>query len=154
MWNTTTSKQAVDVARRLCNLALGAEFVVGGQTLRATAQVTVRVERTAVGPGLLPDVATRFAGTATTDPMRAVQLRYPLDGAVIPNNLAPIDVQWEGGAAGDLYRVRLRKPNVDVSGYVTHTGAGFRFNWTPSQALWRALLELSLIHISEPTRPY
>ena len=122
-------------------LTLGAEFVVGGQTLRATAQATVRVERTAVGPGLLPDVATRFAGAATTDPMRAVQLRYPLDGAVIPNNLAPIDVQWEGGAAGDLFRVRLRKPNVDVSGYVTHTGAGFRFNWTPSQALWRALLE-------------
>ncbi len=122
-------------------LALGAELVVGGQTLRATARAVVRVERSAVGAGLLPDVAARFAGTAVTDPARAVLLHYPLDAAVIPNNLAPIDVQWERGAPGDVFRVRLRKPHVDVSGYVTHTGAGFDFRWSVTQALWRALLE-------------
>jgi len=128
-------------------LEIGAEFAVGGRMLRATARAEVRVERTVVGAGLLPDVAARFAGTPVTDPARAVLLHYPLDGAVIPNNLAPIDVQWERGAAGDLFRVRLRKPHADVSGYVTHAGAGFDFRWPVTQAVWRALLE------TDPTEP-
>lgn len=112
-----------------------------GTTLRAMATVDVQVERRVFASRVLPDVADRFNPSAMDDPARAVTLRYPLDGAVIPSNVAAPDVQWEGGAAGDIYRVRIRKPHFEVSGYVLHSGADFRYDWVVDAEAWRSLLE-------------
>lgn len=111
-----------------------------GEPLRASTTLTVRFEREFfTAPATEADRA-RFA-TLTTDAAREVVVRYPLADALVPQNVAAPDVQWEQGAAGDVYRVRLTKPHVAVTGYVTHTGAGFRFDWPVDAAGWRALVE-------------
>ncbi len=119
----------------------------GGRLLSARATLNVNVERVVLGASLVPDVAERFAGTPVEDPSRAVGLLYPLDGAVIPNNLLPIDVQWERGSEGDVFRVRLSRPHVTVTAYVLHDGGGFGYHWLADADAWRAVLE------SDPTEP-
>ncbi len=117
-----------------------------GVALHGTTTLTVRYERDVlVTPST--DAARSLFGAPVTDASRAVVLRYPLDGARMPQNVAAPDVQWEGGAAGDVYRVRLVKPHATVTGYVTHTGAAFRFDWGVDASGWRAIVE------SDPTSP-
>jgi len=119
----------------------------GGAELSATAAVTVRVERSVLVDRLVPDVIEHFARPPVTDPARRATLRYPLDRAVIPTNLPAPDVQWEGGAAGDFYRVLIQKPHASVSAYLQHTGASFGYHWAVDPEAWRALLE------SDPADP-
>ena len=115
----------------------------GADSLRAATMLTVRFERDFyTAPSTEADQA-RFV-TVTTDATREVTVRYPLANAVVPQNVAPPDVQWEQGTVGDVYRVRLSKPHVAVTGYITHSGAAFRFNWTVDPAGWRALVESDL----------
>lgn len=118
-----------------------------GRFLTARATLSVNVERVVVGPSLVPDVAERFTGTPVDDASRAAGLLYPLDGAVIPNNLLPIDVQWERGSEGDVFRVTLSRPHVTVRAYVLHDGGSFGFHWLADADAWRAVLE------SDPTEP-
>jgi hypothetical protein len=119
----------------------------GGAELTATAAVTVRVERAVLVNRLVPDVVENFARAPVTDPARRATLRYPLDRAVIPVNLPAPDVQWEGGAVGDLYRVRIQKPHAQVDAFVQHTGPDFGYHWAVDPEAWRALLE------SDPADP-
>lgn len=116
----------------------------GGTMLTAMASVGVSVRFVSAGDGVsdLSMVIGRFAGAPdTTDPAREAHVLYPLDGALMPNNvLAPV-IQWERGNENDLYRVQLRKTGVDVITYVRHTGAGFRYATQPSAAAWRSLAE-------------
>ena len=114
-----------------------------GDALRASTMLTVRFEREFFAAPTTEADRARFA-TLTTDAAREVLVRYPLADALVPQNVAPPDVQWEQGVAGDVYRVRLSKPHVAVTGYVTHSGAGFRFNWPTDPAGWRALVESDL----------
>lgn len=111
------------------------------RALTATAMVNVRVERGVLVDRLVPDVVENFNRPAVTDAARRVTLHYPLDRAVIPSNLPAPDVQWEGGAPGDTYRVRIQKPHADVSAYLGHTGGGFGFHWRVDAEAWRTLLE-------------
>jgi hypothetical protein len=118
-----------------------------GSPLTATAKVTVQVQHTVVTPGAPAGAAATFAG-ATPDPTGMdAGLDYPLDGAFMPNNVAPIDVQWENGAANDLYRVTLATPHATVTAYVLNTGAGFTFDWPVDAASWRTIAE------SDPGQP-
>jgi hypothetical protein len=116
-------------------------------TLQAATNLTVQFEReTYATPdgGVTPppsSVTDRFTGTPANDPAQRVTLRYPPASTVMPQNVAPPDVQWEGGAQGDIYRVTLSKPHAQVRGYVTHSGAGFRYDWVVDTAGWRALAE-------------
>lgn len=119
----------------------------GGAELTATAAVTVRVERAVLVDRLVPDAVEHFARPAVDDPARRATLRYPLDRAVIPANLPAPDVQWEGGAPGDFYRVRIQKPHVRVDAYLQHGGAGFGYHWAVDPEAWRSLLE------SDPVDP-
>jgi hypothetical protein len=113
----------------------------GGKLLQATATVTVQVQRNVAVPGAPADASTQFAA-ATPDPAgTGAHLLYPLDGALLPNNVAPLDLQWENGAAGDLYRVTLTKPHLTVTAYVLHSGGGFRFDWTVDALAWRSVAE-------------
>jgi hypothetical protein len=56
--------------------------------------------------------------TAGSDPSRQPAILYPLDGAVSPRNMPPIEVQWTA-AANDLFRVTLTSTFVNVNVYTT-----------------------------------
>lgn len=113
----------------------------GGMTAGTT--VTVQIQRTVLDTGAPSDAATHFAPgvTMVDEPARAASMLYPLDRTVFPGNVYPADLQWSGGAAGDLYQVRLDAPGVQVRAYVTHSGAAFGFHWLPTPEAWRALAE-------------
>ncbi len=117
----------------------------GMSPLTATSALEVRVEREVTATGtsaITPSEAMRFwAAARVTDTARAVRVLYPLDGAVMPANVPPPDVQWEGGAEGDLLMVRLAKPHAELRAWVRHTGAAFRFDWLADTDGWRSLLE-------------
>ena len=103
----------------------------------ATAQVTVNLERTTLSAGLAADVAARFdAAPGATDLARAAGLTYPLDGVVMPQNVYPVDVQWTRGAAGDLYRVTLQKPHVQLVALLSYDATR---HWQVDLDGWRAL---------------
>ncbi|MBX3271033.1 MAG: PD40 domain-containing protein [Sandaracinaceae bacterium] len=108
--------------------------------LRATATVNVRLERTILVTGAPADAASRFAGPALSGDARRAHTVYPLDGAVMPQNVYPADIQWLIGGAGDLFRVRLEKPHVTVSAYLAHDGT-LRNHWLVDEAAWRSLAQ-------------
>lgn len=114
-------------------------------TLSAETTLTVRFERETFVDGTATSARERF--TTLTDDARRPTLHYPLDNAVMPQNVAPPDVQWEGGATGTVYRVELSKTMVRAVAYLTHTGAGFQFHWPVDDRSWRALAE------SQPDEP-
>lgn len=102
--------------------------------LGTSVPVEVRVESVHFGAGLTETATAPFAGTmgaATSD------IVYPLEGAVLPQNAFPTDVQWLSGAAGDVFRVTLSKPHARVTAYLPEDGAR---HFLPSQDAWRALV--------------
>lgn len=113
------------------------------EALGRSATTTVRVDVTheIVVAGAPADAATRFSGAPIDDPAREANVLYPLAGTVFPENVLAPDVQWERGAEGDLYRVRLGVTGVSVTAYVAHTGSAFRYDWLVDRAAWRALAE-------------
>lgn len=112
-----------------------------GSTLRAQAQVTVRVERSLLAPGVPAEIPGRIAG-ATPSSAAAPTLLYPLSGAWMPNNVPPPDVQWTPvGAANDVYRVRIEKADLLLTAYVLHSGASFSHDWLVPRDLWRTVAD-------------
>jgi hypothetical protein len=118
-----------------------------GGELRAETSINVTLRREIVVEGAPADAATRFAAAPVSDSARAATIVYPLNGAVMPQNVFPADIQWLNGNAGDLFRVRLRKPRIEVVAYVLHTGAAFNFDWLVEQRAWRSLAQTD---VSEP----
>lgn len=117
----------------------------GGMT--ATTTITIRIERTILEAGAPDDAPTRFAAPVD-DAARRLPMFYPLDGAVMPENIRPIDVQWDGDVEGsDLVRVRIEGPGVTVAAYLA-SAAGYGHHWMPDAATWRAIAE------SAPERPF
>lgn len=113
-----------------------------GEVVHGTTGLTVRIQREVSAPGTPPDASTTFVSTpAVTDAARAVQLLYPLDGAVMPNNVAAPDLQWDQGHEGDLYRVRITKPHLTMTAWLLHTGAAFGYDWTVDRDAWRSVAE-------------
>jgi len=115
--------------------------LVGESLPPATATVDVRLEREILGPNAPSDAANLYGGTPVTDPMRAAQIVYPLEGAVMPQNVYPADIQWLNGVEGDVFRVRLTKSDVSVTAYLGHGGSGFGNHWLVDEAQWRALAQ-------------
>ena len=122
-----------------------ASGVAGGSvTLRATApgrvdgmaeaSIRVRLEQTLVGPGVSGDPATLFAAPVEDDARRA-GLVYPLDGAVMPQNVYPSDIQWLQGAPTDVYRISMRKEHFDFVAYVTSPDR----HWLADASAWSVL---------------
>lgn len=110
--------------------------------------LTVRVERTAVPDGLDPAAAAQPFDSPVVDAAdRATTLLYPLNGAIMPQNVFPADIQWDGGVEGDMYRVVLAKPEVEVTAYVPHSGAAFQYHYLPETDDWRSLAQ------SQPHEP-
>ncbi len=113
-------------------------ITVSAMGLTATTTVRVTLHRTVRVGDLPADVVDRFGATAVTDDTRTTQLVYPLEGAVMPQNVYPADLQWLRGDAGDLYRVRMEKSDVAVDAYVAHDGLR---HWLADAVAWRALAQ-------------
>lgn len=118
----------------------------GGRDLAATATLAVRVEREIVGPGTPADVADVFDVAPLFDPGRAAEIVYPLDGAVMPQNVFPAEVQWLNGEAGDLFMVEVKKPSARVVAFLAHEGA-FTNSWVVDLRGWRSVAQ------TEPDEP-
>jgi hypothetical protein len=151
------STQPVDAASwSLDNARLGAiaadsgKFIASGDLagttqvkaaaagLTAQATVTVLVEDTFFGVGVPSDAGDRFT-PAPTAGAGAPLLLYPLDRALVPSSLKAPDVQWDGGAQGDIYRVTLVGGMAKATAYVIHDGPMFAFAWPVDPSTWTTL---------------
>jgi len=72
---------------------------------------------------------------------------YPLEGALMPQNVFPADAQWLTGNAGDVFEISLEKPNAVVRSYAVHSGAGFGNHFLFEVNGWRAIAQ------SDPEAP-
>ena len=125
-----------------------ATVVAPNGTFTANATLNVRLIAT-VGAGTGPtSPGAIFAGeTPVTDAAADAEILYPLDGAVMPQNVQPADVQWACGAAGatcpnaDLFRITITKPNLLVTQYVDNAAAGVNDHILTSALVWRAIAQ-------------
>ncbi len=124
---------------------------VDGRELRAETRLRVQMEATRFATGTASSVAMLFGAAGTVSPTSSPVIAYPLDGAVMPQNLFPADIQWENGVAGDVFRVRLRKSNLDVSWYGTHSGTAFHNDYVVDRDLWRLLAQTDTNELIEIT---
>lgn len=110
--------------------------------IEGEAAIRIELEQTILTPGTSTTVPPLFDNQPrVTDPNREALVVYPLDGAVMPQNVSPADIQWERGNANDAFRIVLSKPNVQVLAFYA-TGSR---NWTVDLAAWRRIAQ------SEPT---
>lgn len=117
---------------------LTASVNVNGTVFTAPAAVVVQLERTMVGTGFDTADIVKFDGPAVTGRTGTPSVLYPLDGVVMPLNVAPADIQWDVGARGDLIRVRIEKPNAAVTGYF-RVVPGFGNHWLVDADMWRTV---------------
>lgn len=113
---------------------------VAGNTITAAARVAVRVELTVDAPRELVD---RFDGAPEVEePFEAVTLLYPFDGAHMPNNVGPPDLQWHPiGGVGDAFRVVMESEHATVRSYVAHEAADFGSHYAIDPRAFRALAD-------------
>ncbi|AKF07478.1 dickkopf-related protein [Sandaracinus amylolyticus] len=123
-------------------VTVNARLASGSDVLSANATLEIVVERSVFGEGVDPATTPgRFGAPVAGDPSAAT-IVYPLEGAVMPQNVAPPDVQWQPvGAAGDVFRVRLTKPHATIIAYLAHAGDAFRHAWLVDRDAWRAIAE-------------
>jgi hypothetical protein len=76
-----------------------------------------------------PDGAEGMFG-GTEDPARAPAISYPLDGVLLPPNLADVKFQWDAGPGNDVWRLSFTTDYLDVSIY---TG---EVSFVPEGLLW------------------
>jgi hypothetical protein len=111
------------------------------RTLVGSATVTIQLSRTIAGPGVPSTALSNFATLLPFDARQSANLVYPLDHAVMPQNVFPADLQWLNGSAQDLFRITLKKPNAEVVAFLVHTGAAFNNDWLVDQAAWRGFAQ-------------
>ena len=91
--------------------------------LTGTAVLGINVVGDLVVPPAPADAKTTFDNaTVGTDTARIPVIEYPLDRAIAPRNMPPVDMQWTA-AGNDLFRVRLVSAFLDVSLYTTSVEA-------------------------------
>lgn len=106
--------------------------------LSAMATLRVRVRREVFAAGTDASTAALFAAAPVDDAARSASIVYPLNRAVMPQNVYPADVQWLNGSAGDVYRIRIEKPESSVVAYVPFDGQN---HWLVDAAGWRAIAQ-------------
>lgn len=111
----------------------------GGQTLvmaacgaaSATATLQINLVGSTVAPGA-PGNSDQLFGAATlgTDATRTPTIEYPIDQAVAPLNLPPIEVQWMS-SGNDLFHVHLASTYAAIDVYTTDLQTTFAtIDWT------------------------
>jgi hypothetical protein len=100
------------------NGTLGGELTVQAkyQTLAGTATAKVLLHTTANPAGASPSDQALLEGATTPDP--AVQWAYPYNGTAFPQGLTSPRFMWNGGAADDLYLIKLTGPYAELKYFV------------------------------------
>ncbi len=91
----------------------------GGQTATATLTVKLLLQQN-------PATASQGAQAAlqgATAPDAAVVFAYPYDGTVWPRGLLPPILQWNGGAATDVYYLHVVSPAFELQQFASATNA-------------------------------
>jgi hypothetical protein len=85
-----------------------------------SAELVINITGTVVtGTGTPANAPGLFGGaTLGTDPARVSKLQYPLDGAVSPRNIPPIEIQW-AAAGNDLFHVQLLSEFATIDVYTS-----------------------------------
>ncbi|MDB4960143.1 MAG: hypothetical protein JWP01_142 [Myxococcales bacterium] len=95
----------------------------GCGTVTATAQLAVNLTGTVIMPGTPANAADLFNGATTaTDPARTPKIEYPLDKAVSPRNIPPVEVQYVA-SGNDLFHVTMTSTFLSVDLYTTSVEA-------------------------------
>ena len=113
------------------------QVTVAAHGLVAETTLTVRVEDVHVGDGVPADAPGRFDQAPTPGDPASPLLLYPLDQAVVPSSIKPFDVQWDGGVAGDLYRVTVVAGLATATAYLAHDG---RHDWVVAADSWSTIV--------------
>ncbi|HET9621334.1 MAG TPA: hypothetical protein VFP84_08215 [Kofleriaceae bacterium] len=91
-----------------------------GEVQATPGQLTVNLSGSIVDPSAPPDAGTKFGGaTLNPDPAKAPVVEYPIDGAVSPRNIPPIEVQWKA-AGNDLFHVALTSSHGAIDVYTAN----------------------------------
>lgn len=117
-------------------IATAPEHLGGGEV---SAIIRVRVEITVPpGPEVPADRVADFdALPSRDDPFASASLLYPLEGARMPNNIAPPEVQWYPREnEGDVFRIELATEYTTVRGFTHDSGRNFRSSWKVPSAAW------------------
>jgi hypothetical protein len=103
--------------------------------LTGQAQLVVNLSGAVVVPGA-PDNAPDLFGAATdaTNPARTPAIQYPIDRAVSPRNIPPIETQWTA-AGNDLFHLTIASELVSVDVYAPTPAA------TLDAGPWRTIAE-------------
>lgn len=105
------------------------------------ASLRVRLEQTIIVAGTPTTAPSLFNTPPITDPARAAQILYPLDGAVMPQNVPPAEIQWDRSAPGDVFRIRLTKPNVSAIIFESTAVPNYRDSWVVDLDGWRRIAQ-------------
>jgi len=89
--------------------------IYGG--VEAVADLTVKVARRDVGPGVSPEAQVALDGAALGADPSVNALRYPYDRTVFPLGLKSPLVMWNSPTAGDVYRLHLEENNYTYDAY-------------------------------------
>lgn len=95
---------------------------------------------TIVDPSAPPTADALFAATPIDDVSAAAGIVYPLEGAVMPQNVFPADLQWLNGNADDVFKIVLQKPSFTITAYVGNTA--LQNHWLVEQAAWTCLAQI------------
>ncbi len=84
------------------------------------AELVINLTGTVTDPGA-PANADQLFGSATagTDPSRTPTIQYPIDQAVAPLNLPPIEAQW-AAASNDLFHLHLQSTFASIDAYTAN----------------------------------
>lgn len=103
------------------------------QAAEGSTTVSVTIKKVVNTAGLTPEDMAKFDAPSGPDP--ALSLLYPYDGTVFPLAVLAPEVQWNGGQAGDLYRLRLVEKYYEYTEYFTTSPPS---RHTIAQADWDA----------------
>lgn len=105
------------------------------------ARIRVVLEQSILVAGTSTDAPALFQRPSGRDPSRAASIVYPLDRAVMPQNVSPAEIQWDRSSPGDVFRITLAKPNETVIAYESTSVPGYQDSWLVDLAAWRAITQ-------------
>ncbi len=131
---------------------VSASLPTSGGTMTANATIEIHLASTAGGGSGNGSPSAIFTSNAPVTATSAdAEILYPLDGAVMPQNVQPSDVQWACDANGtpcaaaDVFRVRITKPHMTITQFVTNDGnqgdGSVDDHFIVGEAAWRALAQ-------------
>jgi WD40-like Beta Propeller Repeat len=91
------------------------------QGKQATASLTVKIHLHANPQNVPPNVQGALEGATAKD--AAVVWAYPYNGTVWPRGLLAPLLQWNGGAAADIYLVHVKNATFELEDFVVATNA-------------------------------